>query len=109
MKFKACFFIVLVLSFASCRETNGYDPELAQELGADDYGMKQYVMAFLYSGEARDLPEEEQAELMRAHLDNITRMAEEGDLVLAGPFMTEGELRGIYIFDVRTLEEAGAL
>ncbi len=34
-------------------------------------------------------------------------MAEEGKLVLAGPFY--GDIRGIYIFDVDTIEEAKEL
>jgi uncharacterized protein YciI len=43
-------------------------------------------------------------------LDNITRLAEEGKLVLAGPFYgNDDDLRGIYIFDVSTLEEAREL
>jgi uncharacterized protein YciI len=86
-----------------------YDATLAERLGADDYGMKQYVLAFLKSGPTRDQTEEEAERLQRAHLDNITRMAEEGTLVLAGPFLDDGELRGIYLFDVRTVEEARAL
>jgi uncharacterized protein YciI len=36
-------------------------------------------------------------------------MADEGTLLIAGPFMDDQEIRGIYIFDVRTLEEAEAL
>ena len=47
--------------------------------------------------------------LQKAHMDNIGKMAEAGKLVLAGPFMDDGELRGIYIFNVPTLEEAKAL
>ncbi|MCB0503762.1 MAG: hypothetical protein KDD32_13855, partial [Bacteroidetes bacterium] len=47
--------------------------------------------------------------LQKAHLDNIGRLAEEGKLVVAGPFLDEGELRGIYIFNVETMEEAKAL
>lgn len=86
-----------------------YDSLLANELGADDYGMKVYVMAFLYRGDATGLDSLQRAELQRAHLDNITRMAEEGDLVLAGPFMDQQPLRGIYVFDVRTVAEAEAL
>ena len=38
-----------------------------------------------------------------------SNLAEEGKLVLAGPFLDEGDLRGIYIFDVETVEEARAL
>ncbi len=86
-----------------------FDPEQARELGADDYGMKTYVMAFLKSGPNRSADSLERTRLQRAHLDNITRLAEEGKLVLAGPFLGDGEVRGIYIFDVPTLEEAEAL
>lgn len=86
-----------------------YDEALATELGADDYGMRQYVMAFLKAGPNRDQDEETAAKLQAAHLANIKRMAEEGVLVLAGPFMDGGEVRGIYIFDVKTVEEAAEL
>ena len=86
-----------------------YDSLLAARLGADDYGMKMYVMAFLKRGPNRDRDSSEAAALQRAHLDNIKRLAEEGKLVLAGPFGGDGEIRGIYIFDVPTVEEAQAL
>ncbi|MDN4164359.1 YciI family protein [Cytophagales bacterium LB-30] len=89
--------------------TLGYDSLLAQKYGADQYGMKQYVMAFLKSGPNRSQDSATAAQIQRAHMDNIGRMAEEGKLVLAGPFLDEQELRGIYIFDVRTIEEAEAL
>ncbi len=85
------------------------DTSLARELGADDYGMRQYVMAFLKAGPNRSQSQEEAMKLQKAHLDNITRMANEGMLVLAGPFLDDGEIRGIYIFDVKTIEEARAL
>lgn len=87
----------------------GYNHKLAEELGADDYGMRQYVMAFLKTGPNPTTDSTKAMELQRAHLDNIRRMAQEGDLVLAGPFMDNGEVRGIYIFDVRTVEEAREL
>ncbi|MEQ8358588.1 MAG: YciI family protein [Cytophagales bacterium] len=86
-----------------------YDSVLAKELGADDYGMKKYVMAFLKKGPKRSEDKEERAKLQRAHLDNITKLADEGKLVLAGPFFGEGEIRGIYIFDVQSIQEAKEL
>jgi uncharacterized protein YciI len=89
--------------------TVGYDSLLAKKLGADQYGMKSYVMAFLKKGPNRDRDSISAAALQRAHLDNINKMAEEGKLVLAGPFMDEGEIRGIYVFDVPTIEEAEEL
>lgn len=90
-------------------ETLGFDSIMAKELGADDYGMKQYVMAFLKRGPNRSKDSLTRANLQRAHLDNITRLANEGKLIVAGPFMDDGEVRGIYIFDVSTIEEAKAL
>lgn len=92
------------------KPTENFNSELAAELGADDYGMKMYVMAFLKAGPNRERSEEEAAELQKAHMANIKRMAENGDLVLAGPFgKNDQEMRGIYIFNVATIEEAEAL
>lgn len=85
------------------------DTALATALGADDYGMKQYVMAFLKRGPNRDRTPAQAAELQKAHLENIGRLAKEGKLVLAGPFMDDGKMRGIYIFNVTTVEEAQEL
>lgn len=90
-------------------ETGGYDAELAKELGADPYGMHQYVVAFLKAGPNRSQDSLEAAELQKAHLANITRMADEGKLVLAGPFLDDTDLKGIYVFNVATVEEAKAL
>jgi len=88
---------------------NGFDSLRAAKLGADQYGMKKYVMAFLYRGPNRDLDSAKAMELQMAHLENIGRMAEEGKLALAGPFLDTGDLRGIYIFNVETVEEAKVL
>ena len=35
---------------------------------------------------------------------SIQRLAQEDKLVLAGPFLDNGDLTGIYIFDVKTIE-----
>lgn len=86
-----------------------YDSVKAKAYGADDYGMKKYVMAFLKKGPNRDLDSVKAAELQMAHMSNINRMAEEGKLVLAGPFFGDGEIRGIYVFDVPSIPEAEAL
>lgn len=86
-----------------------YDSLLAQKYGADDYGMKKYVMAFLYRGPNQSLDSARKAELQRAHLQNINRLAEEKKLIVAGPFFGKGDLRGIYIFDVQSVAEAEAL
>ncbi len=110
--------ISLLLLFAS--QVNSESPKddskpvfneaLAQELGADDYGMKMYVMAILKAGPNQDHSPEEAAKLQKAHMDNIGRMAKSGDLVVAGPFAkNELGFRGIYVFNVKTIEEAKSL
>ena len=86
-----------------------YDSILAKRLGADDYGMKKYVMAFLKSGPVKLTDSIERAKLQMAHLDNITRLANEGKLIVAGPYLDQQEIRGIFIFNLETIEEAKAL
>src|ERR1700741_871405 len=88
------------------KEKPVYDAELAAKLGADQYGMKQYVMAFIKAGPNRSSDSTERARLQMAHLKNIMKMADEGKLVVAGPFMDDQPIRGIYIFNVKTIEEA---
>lgn len=86
-----------------------YDSTLAKKLGADEYGMKHYVMAFLKAGPNHTKDSAATAQLQMAHLKNIQRMAREGKLVVAGPFLDEGSIRGIYIFNVGTIDEAKKL
>jgi uncharacterized protein YciI len=118
--FGFCFFVILWSCNQTVQEeahkvvepaeiTNGYDSILAAKVGADDYGMRQYVMAFLKAGPNRDQDSTTAANLQTAHLENIGRLAEAGKLSLAGPFMDNGEMRGIYIFNVTTIEEAKKL
>lgn len=93
----------------SIKDDIAFDADLAKKYGADDYGMKKYVMAFLKKGPTRDLDKAKAAELQKAHMANIGRLAEAGKLALAGPFLGDGDLRGIYVFDVKTIAEAEAL
>ncbi|MBR9859489.1 hypothetical protein GYB22_01800 [bacterium] len=86
-----------------------FDKVLAEKLGADPYGMKSYVIAFLKKGPNRNQDSAEAMELQMAHLNNIQRMADEGKLILAGPMMDNGDVRGIYVFNVSSIEEARAL
>ncbi len=83
-----------------------YDSSLAKSLGADEYGMKEYVIAFLKSGPVKIQDSVQRAELQRKHLKNIMRLVENGTLVVAGPFLDNQTMRGIFIFNVKTVEEA---
>ena len=52
-------------------DKGGYDAIAAKKYGADEYGMKKYVMAFLKKGPNRDRTKEEAAALQNAHMENI--------------------------------------
>ena len=98
--------LILTMGCEQNSKENKFNQNLATEVGADDYGMKKYTMAFLKRGPNRDLTEEEANNLKRQHLDNIHKMAEDGTLLLAGPFLDDGDVRGIYIFNIESVEEA---
>ncbi len=87
----------------------GFDSIKAKAYGADAYGMKKYVFAFLKKGPNRAIEKDQAMQLQKAHLENIQRLTDLGKLVLAGPFLDGGDIRGIYIFNVESLEEAKTL
>ncbi len=87
----------------------GYDGALAKKLGADAYGMKSYVMVFLKEGPVKIKDSVAREKLQTAHLKNILKLAGEGKLIVAGPFADNQEIRGIFIFNVSTVEEAKKL
>ncbi|MEZ4898800.1 MAG: YciI family protein [Saprospiraceae bacterium] len=85
-----------------------FDSTLSNALRPDPYGMKQYILAYLKAGPNRSQDSITAAELQQAHLANIMRMAEEEKLVLAGPFLDDGDVRGIYVFNTSSMEDARA-
>ena len=71
--------------------------------------MKTYYMALLKRGPYQPTDTAEVNGIQRAHMAHIRQMAADGKLVMAGPCLDNGDLRGIFIFDVATLEEAKKL
>ena len=87
-----------------------FDAELAKKLGADDNGMKSYVFVILKTGPVKIEDKEKQTELFKGHMDNINRLVKENKLFVAGPFgKNELTYRGLFIFNVKTVEEAKSL
>jgi uncharacterized protein len=78
----------------------------AQSKIEKDWNMKQYFMVFLSEGPNRTQDSLTASKIQEAHLNNINKLFEEKKLVLAGPFLDEGDVKGIFILDVPTLEEA---
>lgn len=63
-----------------------------------------YTFIFLNTRtDKQELPKEEVDKIMRGHLDNIKRLANEGKLIVAGPFEGGG---GIFILNTTSADEA---
>jgi uncharacterized protein YciI len=86
-----------------------YDAELARRLGADDRGMRNYVLVILKTGPNKMPAGPERDAMFKGHFANINRLAAEGKLALAGPFDGVDGWRGLYVFAVPDIEEARKL
>ncbi|WP_372013788.1 YciI family protein [Pseudoxanthomonas sp. 10H] len=87
-----------------------YDAALARRTGADEHGMRPYVLVVLKTGPRRMPDGEARNAMFAGHFANMERLAEQGKLVLAGPFMKDpAGWRGLFVFAVADLEEARRL
>lgn len=87
-----------------------YDTELAEKLGADDYGMKKFVLVLLKTGTNQSTDKKMKDSIFSGHMDNISRLVKENKLIVAGPLgKNDKTYRGIFILDIATLEEAALL
>jgi uncharacterized protein YciI len=96
---------------AQTNKTSNFDAELAKKLGADERGMRRFVLCILKTGpKDADITGKERDDLFAGHFANINKLAEEGKLAVAGPFgKNDRAYRGLYIFNVSTVEEAEKL
>jgi uncharacterized protein YciI len=113
MKLKICLsltFLMATLSFAQQKKTEKpkFNQELATSLGADKYGMKAYTIVMLTTGSAKIEDKAKMGELMKGHMTNIGKLADEGKIIVAGPFLEKNKenYRGMFIFNTKSKEEA---
>ena len=92
--------------FSQEKTNPGFDSILAKKLGADAYGMKQYVMVILTTGKADIKEKSARDSLFAGHMANIGKLAKEGKLVVAGPFDKNNlNYRGVFVFNSSSVEE----
>ena len=110
-----CVLLGVVLSASAqpavAKSNPNYDAELARKLGANDMGLRNYVLAILKTGpNDATIQGDERSKVFRGHFDNMTRLSNEGKLAVAGPFgKNDKSFRGLFIFAVPTVEEAKQL
>ena len=103
----------LLVSFAAANaqsDNSKFDQALATKLGADDYGMKMYVLVMLKTGTAAITDKKVIDSLFKGHFNNMQKLTEEGKLVVSGPLgKNDKSYRGIFILNVPKVEEARIL
>jgi uncharacterized protein YciI len=97
------------VSFAEEAPPPGYDEALAQSVGADEHGMRRYVLVILKTGPNRIPDGPERDEMFRGHFANMQRLSDEGKLALAGPLDGVDGWRGLFVMAVPEIEEAKQL
>ena len=87
-----------------------FDAALAKRTGADERGMRMYVLVVLRSGPTPVQDAAARKAMFEGHMANIQRLAKEGKLALAGPFgKNDASWRGLFVFAVAGIDEARAL
>lgn len=103
MRFRRALGLFLVLGFAIGDGARAGAPGLPPDMG-------QYVLALLRKGPAWSAtPSDAGKQTMAGHMANIHRLIESGQMAVAGPVDGDGDLRGIFIFNTRTVAEARKL
>lgn len=87
-----------------------YDETLAKKLGADDYGMKMYVLVMLKTGSNTSETKAKTDSLFAGHMTNMGKMVEMKKLIVAGPMgKNDKNYRGIFILSAKSIDEAKQL
>ncbi|QOY93274.1 hypothetical protein IM543_17110 [Massilia sp. UMI-21] len=83
-----------------------YDAELAKSLGADERGMRGYVLVILKTGTKKIEDKAERAKIFEGHFANMDRLAADKKLVLAGPLDGKEGRRGIFVMATPDIAQA---
>lgn len=103
--------LLLLYTFNTYSQSDNpkYDKALADSLKGDDYGMKSYVFVILKTGPAKIENKAVNDSLFKGHFSNMGRLADEGKLIVAGPFgKNDKSYRGLFILNC-AMEEATAI
>ncbi|MFN8299859.1 MAG: YciI family protein [Chitinophagales bacterium] len=103
MKFISIFFILFCLFCGT--SVNAQQTTTASN--AEE--LKAYYLVILKKGPHRDQDSTTAEQIQKGHMENITKMAEAGKLNVAGPFLDDGDLRGIFVFNLSSEQEVRAL
>jgi len=99
-------FLFLSLFCISSAIASAQSKEFEMKEGDTVYVMEQYFMATYIAGPNRNQDSTTLAQLQKAHLEHIGKMAKAGVICMAGPLEGDKERKGILVFKTATIEEA---
>lgn len=104
-------FVATLLSPLAAQTPNPeYDSTLAKKLGADDIGMKGYILVLLKTGPNDVTDKAFRDSCFKSHFSNMKKMTDEGKLVVAGPLgKNDKTYRGIFILNTTDMDEVTQL
>lgn len=106
----AALFPPAIYSQASTGPANPkFDAALAKKAGADELGMRNYVLVILKTGPTRVPDGKARDDMFAGHFANMKRLAADGKLVLAGPLDGADGRRGLFVFALAEIDEAKKL
>jgi uncharacterized protein YciI len=82
------------------------DAELAKSLGGNANGMRAYILVLLKTGPNKVAAGPERTRMFEGHFANITRLASEKKLAVAGPLDGVNGLRGLFVLATDDMEAA---
>ena len=101
--------LAIAAGAAGAQDNPRFDPSLAQSTGADERGMRSYVLVILKTGPKKIEDKAERDKIFQGHFANMGRLASEKKLVFAGPLDGKEGRRGIFVIATPDIEEAKRL
>lgn len=96
--------LLVLLSFSifyaqDKNENPKFNPQFADSLEADNYGMKSYTFVLLKKGKSQIKDKTIIQKCYESHLKNTFELLSQGEIILSGPFgNNENEFSGFFIF-----------
>ena len=102
--------VFALLTAIACTPSQNHDALRMASQDVDAMGMKPYVFALLQTGDTVPRPDSVLSDLFAGHMANIEGLAEEGKLVVAGPFYdvprAPRSWRGVFVLNTSDTAEA---
>jgi len=100
-------FLTVFTFYSQAQDKPKYDEALAKKHGADNYGMKMYVLVMLKTGTNNTATKTETDSLFKGHMSNMGTLIKENKLIVAGPLAkNDKQYRGIFILNTKSIDEA---